>query len=194
MVERPWCIEDGVSNYAPMALDYLERLGDSMQQRKEPMQPPDGMVRAFERLVGHVLDGRVIPFVGAGISLQARVPGDPDFKPQVSWMEERVREAYARLEAPVEHYARKAAGASDQNDQQRRQLFLSSHNETTTRQLIDLLQPPKGATMKVVRFLGWDNENGPLYKEIDVRCSSPSNGETRERLAREIVHASRRHP
>lgn len=39
-------------------------------------------VLAFDRLVGRVLDGRVVPFVGAGISREARVEGD-NFIPEV---------------------------------------------------------------------------------------------------------------
>ena len=57
------------------------------------MQTIDGMALAFQRLVFRVLDGRVIPFVGAGISLQARVPGDLEFKPAVWWLRDEVKKS-----------------------------------------------------------------------------------------------------
>lgn len=53
------------------------------------------MKEAFERLVKRVRDGRAVPFVGAGISVCARIPDDrgtPPFEPTVAWIEERLGE------------------------------------------------------------------------------------------------------
>jgi hypothetical protein len=62
------------------------------------------MVKAFEeRLVRRVLDGRVVPFVGAGISISARVRGRSDFIPSVGWLEEKVGKELERRLADLEH-------------------------------------------------------------------------------------------
>lgn len=44
----------------------------------------------WERLLGRLLDGAVVPFLGAGISSAARVP-DCSLEPRVGWMCERLR-------------------------------------------------------------------------------------------------------
>lgn len=84
-------------------------------------------------------------------------------------------------------YGHVARNLPDGGDPQQRQVFLSSHNEATTRRLIELLRPPKGATMKVVRFLSWSPERGPEYRIHDVRCAAESCLETRQRLTRELT-------
>jgi len=86
-------------------------------------------------------------------------------------------------------YGYLARNGTTATDPQRRQVFLSSHNETTTRQLIELLRPPKGATMKVVRFLNWSPDRGPEFQTADVRCTAESCNTARDRLARELEHS-----
>jgi hypothetical protein len=54
------------------------------------MADMEKMVEAFCRLVDRVIDGRVVPFVGAGISQEARVSGNSDFKPTVGWLQDRL--------------------------------------------------------------------------------------------------------
>jgi len=80
------------------------------------------MVSAFEdRLVPRVLDGRVVPFVGAGISVGARIPGNPDFLPSVSWMEERLgaelRDRCKELAAPLKQQLEQFTSKSPKLDQ-----------------------------------------------------------------------------
>lgn len=41
------------------------------------------VARVFQRIVDALLEGRVLPFVGAGISIDARVPGYPPFQPDI---------------------------------------------------------------------------------------------------------------
>lgn len=72
-------------------------------------------------------------------------------------------------------------------DDQSREVLLSSHNESTTRRLIELLRPPEGATMKFMRFIGWTPQHGPEYQVDEVRCAARSEPASRERLAREIA-------
>ncbi|MGF1643888.1 MAG: AAA family ATPase [Thiotrichales bacterium] len=53
----------------------------------------------------------------------------------------------------------------------RRQVFISSHHEDMTSNLLDLLIPPQGRTMRLVRFKDWSSESGPV---IDVYAVEPS--------------------
>ncbi|CAN95841.1 hypothetical protein predicted by Glimmer/Critica [Sorangium cellulosum So ce56] len=97
------------------------------------------------------------------------------------------REALLWRAVAYGHVARRnRSDPSDPPDPQRRQLFLSSHNETTTRRLVELLRPPPGATMKIVRFKGWTPEHGPVVQVDEVRCTGAKDATARERLAREI--------
>jgi len=41
---------------------------------------------SFWRLVDAVVEGRALPFLGAGVSAQARCPGKPRWKPTVEYM------------------------------------------------------------------------------------------------------------
>lgn len=68
-----------------------------------------------------------------------------------------------------------AYGASDPLD--RRQVFLSSHHEDMTNQLLDMLAPPDSKSMKLVRFRGWSPDSGPEYDLLEVEPSAPVNKE-----------------
>jgi hypothetical protein len=68
----------------------------------------------------------------------------------------------------------------------RRQLFLSSHNESTTRRLVEFLQPPEGAKMKLIRFVGWTANEGPAVEIEDVMCTAKSAAVSRSMLFREL--------
>ena len=50
----------------------------------------ENMRDRFERLRKRLLDRRVMPFVGAGISTQARVDGDPAFEPTLTHMKQQL--------------------------------------------------------------------------------------------------------
>lgn len=43
----------------------------------------------LRRLVGRIVDRRVVPFVGAGFSAGAKIPGDPGFKASAGAMHGR---------------------------------------------------------------------------------------------------------
>jgi energy-coupling factor transporter ATP-binding protein EcfA2 len=59
-----------------------------------------------------------------------------------------------------------AYGATDSAD--RRQVFVSSHHEDMTNQILDLLAPPAGRSMRFIRFTGWSNVTGPQYEVLEV--------------------------
>ena len=73
----------------------------------------------FERLRKRLLDRRVMPFVGAGISTQARVDGDPAFEPTLTHMKQQL---VARLRQELQ-----ALASSHPNGNQHEilQLFLT---------------------------------------------------------------------
>jgi hypothetical protein len=55
---------------------------------EEAMQGPDMDIKErFDIILGHVLRHRVVPFVGAGISRNARIDGCPDFEPDLRFLE-----------------------------------------------------------------------------------------------------------
>ncbi|GBE49125.1 hypothetical protein BMS3Bbin13_00024 [bacterium BMS3Bbin13] len=53
----------------------------------------EGLRERWGRLLDRLLDGGVLPFVGAGISYAARVPGPASCQPTPGWMCERLRQA-----------------------------------------------------------------------------------------------------
>lgn len=57
--------------------------------------------------------------------------------------------------------------------EQRQQIFLSSHHDDLTNRLIDLLVPPPGCKLRVLRFNGWDEDNGPDIEAFDVVPATP---------------------
>jgi hypothetical protein len=54
-----------------------------------PTEPAPN-IPAFARLVERVSERRVVPFLGAGISSNATIPGDAEFQPKVWWMTEQL--------------------------------------------------------------------------------------------------------
>jgi hypothetical protein len=63
----------------------------------------------------------------------------------------------------------------DNDPMNRRQVFLSSHHEDMTNQILDMLAPPHGNRMKIVRFRGWSTTNGPDYEVLEVEPSAKVN-------------------
>ena len=59
-----------------------------------------------------------------------------------------------------------------QDEQMRRQLFISSHHEDMTNHMLDLLVPPPGRRMLMIRFTGWSQEKGPEYEIFEVEPSA----------------------
>ncbi len=75
----------------------------------------------------------------------------------------------------------------------RRQIFISSHHEDLTNHLVDLLAPPKGREMRVVRFEGWSPESGPQYTLLRVSATESVEVDDKSReLSSEIRVALRR--
>ncbi|MCK9223363.1 MAG: AAA family ATPase [Limnochordia bacterium] len=64
----------------------------------------------------------------------------------------------------------------------RRQVFIASHHEDVTDELIGYLIPPKGRTMRVLDFKDWHPKKGPVIEQLEVRCGS-STHEVNERFA-----------
>ncbi len=76
--------------------------------------------------------------------------------------------------------------AYNRDPSRRYQVFIVSHHEEFSSHLLDLLCPPPGYSMRLVRFEDWDPENGAKIKTYDVEpspadlrhpCSSEDNGE-----------------
>ena len=53
---------------------------------------------ALSRLVDRLLEGRVVLFLGAGVSNGARIPGDSEFQPTLKWMKNQLRARAEELE------------------------------------------------------------------------------------------------
>ena len=49
-----------------------------------------------------------------------------------------------------------------------RQVFISSHHEDLTQGLLDLLTPPEGKTMHLIRFKSWNAKSGPEVEQYVV--------------------------
>jgi recombinational DNA repair ATPase RecF len=67
---------------------------------------------------------------------------------------------------------------------ERWQLFISSHHEDTTNQLLDLLVPPAGAKLRLLRFVDWSQENGP---KIEPYWLEPSPAVDNEAVRKAIA-------
>lgn len=75
---------------------------------------------AFRRLVERVLDGRILPFVGAGISQNALIPND-DFRPSVWWMVQQLRKKFTEIHSslPSESIVRKTIESLEDREKAR---------------------------------------------------------------------------
>ncbi len=72
----------------------------------------------------------------------------------------------------------------------KRQVFISSHHEDMTNQLLDLLVPPPGYRLLLVRFTDWSPEQGPSIQryEVDNTGSRDPGGEAVRGLVQAIEH------
>jgi DNA repair exonuclease SbcCD ATPase subunit len=57
------------------------------------------------------------------------------------------------------------------------QIFVASHHEELTNRLIELLVPPEGAELRLIRFMGWSRETGPLIEAHRARRNPPCSEE-----------------
>jgi energy-coupling factor transporter ATP-binding protein EcfA2 len=69
----------------------------------------------------------------------------------------------------------------------RRQVFISSHHEDMTNHLLDLLVPPEGRTMVLLRFVGWTPEGGPEIETLRVVPTKAADREARSAYAQELA-------
>lgn len=76
-----------------------------------------------------------------------------------------------------------AYGDSRPDSLNRRQIFISSHHEDMTNQLLDMLAPPRHGRMRLVRFRGWSPERGPDFEVLEVE---PSSGIDEESLRKDL--------
>jgi energy-coupling factor transporter ATP-binding protein EcfA2 len=66
----------------------------------------------------------------------------------------------------------------NEDEQQCRQIFISSHHEDMTNHLLDLLVPPAGKRMRMIRFTGWNPETGPelaFFEVTPTGAAKPDN-------------------
>lgn len=63
----------------------------------------------------------------------------------------------------------------------KRQIFIVSHHEDLTNRLTGSLIPPKGRTMRLLNFVGWDPQSGPDIEQFELRAGSSAH-EARDRL------------
>ncbi len=70
----------------------------------------------------------------------------------------------------------------------RRQIFISSHHEDLTNQLLDLLIPPKGRSMRLIRFTGWDNEKGPELEQFAVEPTGSTTSSDYKMRKNNLIH------
>ena len=54
----------------------------------------------------------------------------------------------------------------------RRQVFIASHNEEFSQRLAELLTPPKGNTLRILRFTGYDS-SGPVIQSHTIQPALP---------------------
>lgn len=63
-------------------------------------------------------------------------------------------------------------------EKHRRQIFISSHHEDMTNHLLDLLVPPPGRKMRMIRFKDWSIDSGPSFDlfSVDPSDETPKDG------------------
>ncbi|WP_157833029.1 P-loop NTPase family protein [Desulfofundulus thermocisternus] len=49
-----------------------------------------------------------------------------------------------------------------------RQVFIVSHHEDLTNRLLDFLIPPEGRKMRILNFVNWTSNNGPVIEQREV--------------------------
>lgn len=69
---------------------------------------------------------------------------------------------------------------------QRLQVILSSHHDTLSNRLIDLLVPPEGRSLRVLRFDEWTPASGPRVEPFDVCEASKISKQVKEALRRAL--------
>lgn len=78
-----------------------------------------------------------------------------------------------------------------EKEEDRWQLFIASHHEEMSDRLLELLVPPAGRSMRVLKFVGWSPSTGPQIEAYSVKpsndySSSDQRGILAEALKREL--------
>lgn len=63
----------------------------------------------------------------------------------------------------------------EQEERYRRQIFISSHHEDMTNHLLDLLVPPPGHTLRLIRFTDWTPKDGPVIETFNVEATAAAD-------------------
>jgi hypothetical protein len=75
-----------------------------------------------------------------------------------------------------------------QQEQQRRQVFISSHHEDMTNHLLDLLVPPKGYKMRLLRFIDWSSTKGPEIESFEIEETRSASNSARQSFVQDLEH------
>jgi energy-coupling factor transporter ATP-binding protein EcfA2 len=79
-----------------------------------------------------------------------------------------------------------------QDEQSQRQVFISSHHEDMTNHLLDLLVPPQGKEMRLIRFTDWSADSGPVYQTFRIEPTQATGTKSqfnrlRDTLAKQLA-------
>lgn len=69
----------------------------------------------------------------------------------------------------------------------KRQIFISTHHEDLTNNLIELLAPPHGRELRLIKFEGWKRNKGPIFKQFRVEpCNKIEKDKNLEKFAKDL--------
>ncbi|SHJ68644.1 AAA family ATPase [Desulfofundulus thermosubterraneus] len=64
----------------------------------------------------------------------------------------------------------------------RRQVFIVSHHEDLTNRLLDFLIPPEGRKMRILNFVNWTPNNGPMIEQREVIAGLEASERNRKKF------------
>ncbi len=82
-----------------------------------------------------------------------------------------------------------AYGSGSEKSELKRQIFISTHHEDLTNNLIALLAPPHGCTLRLIKFENWDQECGPSCSQYEVAPSEEIDQQLQRGLAEDIAQS-----
>lgn len=93
---------------------------------------------------------------------------------------------------------RQLAYGYERTDRRSRQVFISSHHEDLTNHLLELLVPPAGRSLRLLRFTGWSQEHGPTIEPYALDPTAPAGLEApdsgvRQRFAQALSRLEQDH-
>lgn len=75
-------------------------------------------------------------------------------------------------------------------DELKRQIFISTHHEDLTNNLVALLAPPYGSRLRLIRFAGWRKDEGPELETYEVQPGADADDALKARLAQDLAKMS----